>query len=281
AVGTDEASTPNIASSAFSMKLKNARTRTGSLIGGDDHSLYTHQEESLPVDLTLVRLDLLRLNFMMESCPLDSLPDPHFSIVFLFWFNSPVISKAAYLVQCANFVRHCSLGQWSEWMRFNMTTFCLHESYAACATENINARLTKLYLAAALSSRLETILDNKQQQLATYNNNNTKETGIGGGGVGATLWNSDETYEDYYNEVVVNRSGHDCSYSLHIIGCLLHCEITSFLRETYDKLPKLSTMSTTNNNFQQKQQSQQRRNNQATSAPPTVVETSSSLTDKR
>ncbi|CAF4125343.1 unnamed protein product, partial [Adineta steineri] len=219
--------------------FKDTRTRTGSLIGGDDHSLYTHHEESLPVDLTLVRLDLLRLNFMMESCPLDSLPDPHFSIVFLFWFDSPVISKAPYLVQCANF---------------------------------------------ALSSRLETILDNKQKQLATYNNNNTKETGIGEGG--ATLWNSEETYEDYYNEVVVNRSRHDCPYLLHIIGCLLHCEITSFLRETYDKLPKLSTMSTTNNNFQQKQQQQQqqlqqRTNNQATSAPPTVVETSSSLTDKR
>ncbi|CAF1571469.1 unnamed protein product, partial [Adineta steineri] len=126
-------------------------------------------------------------------------------------------SKAAYLVQCANFVRHCSLGQWSEWMRINMTTFCLHESYAA---------------------------------------------------------------------LVVNRSGHDCPYSLRIIGCLLHCEITSFSRETDDKLPKLSTMSTTNNKFrqkqqQQKQQPQQRTNNPATSAPPTVVEISSSLTDKR
>lgn len=47
-------------------------------MGGDDHSLYTHQEESLYVDLTLVRLGLLRLNFMMESCPPGSLPDPQF-----------------------------------------------------------------------------------------------------------------------------------------------------------------------------------------------------------
>jgi hypothetical protein len=59
--------------------FKDARARTGSLIGGgDDHSLYTHQEESLYVDLTLVRLGLLRLNFMMESCPPGSLPDPQF-----------------------------------------------------------------------------------------------------------------------------------------------------------------------------------------------------------
>ena len=60
------------------IKIKDIRTRTGSLIGGDDHSLYTHQEESLYVDLSLVRLGLLRLNFMMESCPPGSLPDPQF-----------------------------------------------------------------------------------------------------------------------------------------------------------------------------------------------------------
>lgn len=47
-------------------------------MGGDDHSLYTHQEEALYVDLSLVRLGLLRLNFMMESCPPGSLPDPQF-----------------------------------------------------------------------------------------------------------------------------------------------------------------------------------------------------------
>jgi len=63
--------------------------------------------------------------------------------------NSPVISKAAYLVECAHFVRRCSLGQWPEWMRINMTTFRPHESFAVRATGNINARLNKLYQAAA------------------------------------------------------------------------------------------------------------------------------------
>ena len=63
-------------------------TRTGTLIGGDDHSLFTHAEESLYVDLSLVRLGLLRLNFMIESCPPGSLPDPQFlnSILILVRF---------------------------------------------------------------------------------------------------------------------------------------------------------------------------------------------------
>ncbi|CAF1499533.1 unnamed protein product, partial [Adineta ricciae] len=289
-VGIEETSIPNIASSSFSIKLKSARARAGSIMGGDDHSLYTHQEESLYVDLTLVRLGLLRLNFMMESCPPGSLPDPQFlnSILLL---DSPVISKAAYLVECAHFVRRCSLGQWPEWMRINMTTFRPHESYAARTTGNMNARLTKLYQAAAarmfyiwgeaLSSQLENILDNEQQQIAADNANET-----GGGSGGATLWNSDESYEDYYNEAIVNRSGHDCPYSLRVIACLLLYEITSFLRETYETLPKLSSMPSGGGNHrqqqQQYQQQQQRANNQQpTSAPPTLVETSSTLTDKR
>jgi hypothetical protein len=60
-----------------------------------------------------------------------------------------VISKAAYLVECAHFVRRCSLGQWPEWMRINMTTFRPQESFAPRGAGNMNSRLTKLYQAAA------------------------------------------------------------------------------------------------------------------------------------
>ena len=60
------------------INVVDSRARAGSLLAGDDHSLYTHQEESLYVDLSLVRLGLLRLNFLMESCPPGSLPDPQF-----------------------------------------------------------------------------------------------------------------------------------------------------------------------------------------------------------
>ena len=76
---------------------------------------------------------------------------------------------------------------------------------------------------------------------------------------------------------MVNRSGHDCPYSLRMVACLLLYEITSFLRETYDSLPKLSAMPTMGTGYRQTQ----RNNNPMGSAPPTVVETSSTLTDKR
>lgn len=77
---------------------------------------------------------------------------------------------------------------------------------------------------------------------------------------------------------VVNRSGHDCPHSLRMVACLLLYEITSFLRETYDSLPKLSGLPTATPGYRQQQQ---RNNNPMGSAPPTVVETSSTLTEKR
>jgi hypothetical protein len=61
------------------------------------------------------------------------------------------------------------------------------------------------------------------------------------------------------------------------MACLLLYEITSFLRETYDTLPKLSSIHPTGMNFRQ----QQRGNTPGTSVPQTLVETSSTLTDKR
>ena len=137
-----------------------------------------------------------------------------------------MISKAAYLVECAHFVRRCSLGQWPEWMRINMTTFRPQESFAVRTTGNMNARMTKLYQAAAarmfyiwgevshchsqhspgerarehlsdatltylfkskaLSSQLEAILDDEQKQLNLDNSNDAGGGAGGAGGAGAT-----------------------------------------------------------------------------------------------
>jgi hypothetical protein len=80
---------------------------------------------------------------------------------------------------------------------------------------------------------------------------------------------------------IVNRTCHDCPYSLRAIACLVLYEITSFLRETYETLPKLSSIPPAGVNIRQQQQQQQHANNQTTSVPQTLVETSSTLTYKR
>ncbi|CAF3810181.1 unnamed protein product, partial [Didymodactylos carnosus] len=236
-----------------SIKFKN-RLRASS---SDEHTLYTHPEEGLYVDLTLIRFGLLRLNFMMESCPPGSLPDPQFLNTLLV-LEAPVIAKASYLLECAYFVRRCSIGQWPEWMKINLSTFRPHDSFPI-RNGNMNLRMNKLYQAAAarmfyvwgeaLSAQLESILDNEQQNLSTNRSVNPNESEILSNYYQQQqndlqgFWNYDETPDDYYNEAIINRSGRSCSYSLRMVACLLLLEITSFLRESYDSLPKLSSVS--------------------------------------
>ncbi len=66
-------------------KIRETQSTTESLPEINDHNLYVNHEENLYVDLTLVRMGLLRFNFLIESCPPGSLPDPEFlnSILFL------------------------------------------------------------------------------------------------------------------------------------------------------------------------------------------------------
>lgn len=50
-----------------------------------EKAMKTHRENpNIELDLTLIRMGLLRLNFLMESCPPGSLPDPEFLNSFLY-----------------------------------------------------------------------------------------------------------------------------------------------------------------------------------------------------
>lgn len=50
--------------------------------------------------------------------------------------------------------------------------------------------------------------------------------------------------EDFLDEACVNPHGNDCPPALKLIACALLMEITAFLRETYQSLPKTSKLST-------------------------------------
>ncbi|CAF3808214.1 unnamed protein product [Rotaria magnacalcarata] len=180
--------------------------------------------------------ELQKQSIIAEQSPVNNSKrkDPQF-LHNLLVLDAPIISKAAFLIECAHFVRCCSLGQWPVSMRMNAATFRSHETHTGRANGSINVRVNKIYQAAAgrmfyiwgdaLSSQLESILNIELQQNLSTN-----------------LWNKDEIFEDYYNEAIVNRSGHDCPHSLKLLVCLLLYEITLFLRETYETLPKLSSL---------------------------------------
>lgn len=50
--------------------------------------------------------------------------------------------------------------------------------------------------------------------------------------------------EDFLDEACVNPAGNNCPPALKLVACVLLFEITAFLRETYQTLPKASKMST-------------------------------------
>ena len=59
------------------------------LVEDEDEEQQQHSlNNNLYVDLTLVRMGLLRLNFLLKSCPPGTLPDPQFLSTILFLVSS-------------------------------------------------------------------------------------------------------------------------------------------------------------------------------------------------
>lgn len=88
-----------------------------------------------------------------------------------------------------------------------------------------------------LGMRLEEILTNERQTYAQIDAtlaDHEKQN---------ELIQQDEE-EDFFDESSVNPNGTDCPPALKLIACLILYEITAFLRETYQTLPKASKMST-------------------------------------
>lgn len=56
------------------------------------------------------------------------------------------------------------------------------------------------------------------------------------------FWNGDEVFQDFFRSNVGNSHGNECPYALQLIVCLLLFEITSFIRETFQTLPRLPSV---------------------------------------
>lgn len=52
--------------------------------------------------------------------------------------------------------------------------------------------------------------------------------------------------EDFLDEATVNHTGSDCPYALKMVACQLLLEITTFLRETFQYLPKVKPVKVPN-----------------------------------
>ncbi|KAK7491630.1 hypothetical protein BaRGS_00017083 [Batillaria attramentaria] len=205
--------------------------------GGSD--LLMVREKKL-VDKFLVKSGMLRFSFMLECCHPGTFPDPQL-IAGMLDLEAPVVARAAVLLECAHFIHRCNRGDWPSWMKHNLPSFRhtvnalsnrgqpsgyrrnlamqraagrLFYSWA----ENIGLQLEYI-LAKEHADRLSVIDEIKDE-------NRRKE-----------LRTEDEE-EDFLDEASINPRGTDCPYALKMLACLVLVEITTFLRETFQYLPR-------------------------------------------
>lgn len=200
----------------------------------------------IPIDP--VREGMARFSFLLETCAPGSIPDPPLIAALLDLPQAPIVARAALLMECAHFVHLCNRGQWPSWMKQNIPSF--RPSGPALGNRSSLAagarRIHILQRAAgkmfhqwgeALGFRLDDMLTNEtklhdQVNASLVDPEKQKQ-----------LLQQDEE-EDFLDELSVNPRGNDCPPALKLVACILLLEITGFLRETYQTLPKTSRLST-------------------------------------
>uniref|UniRef100_A0A8R1DJA0 UNC80 domain-containing protein n=1 Tax=Caenorhabditis japonica TaxID=281687 RepID=A0A8R1DJA0_CAEJA len=170
-----------------------------------------------------------RFSFLLETARPGTFPDAPL-IAAIMHLKSPVIARAALLLQCANFVSRCNRGQWPEWIRSSHhRTFSLGGALANRGTPSATRRMHSL-----------------QRQAGRYfyqwgvqiGEHLSKVFGLSEPKNKKTL-HMEDAIEDFFDDGIVNdASGERCPIALQFIAVLLLQEITAFLRETFKTIPR-------------------------------------------
>ncbi|CAH1135888.1 unnamed protein product [Ceutorhynchus assimilis] len=185
-----------------------------------------------------------RLSFLLETCPPGSVPDAFLLASVLDLPHSAIVARAAVLLECAYFVHCCNKGQWPSSLKLAFPMFRPSGPLPSRgASHTSTSRRSHIMQRAAgkqfhqwaevIGHRLEEMIaEDKQMELdvATMMSDPDKQR---------ELQIQDEE-EDYLDEASIYTYGSNCPVSLRLIACVLLQEITAFLRETYQNLPKSS-----------------------------------------
>uniref|UniRef100_A0A7I4YUG5 UNC80 domain-containing protein n=1 Tax=Haemonchus contortus TaxID=6289 RepID=A0A7I4YUG5_HAECO len=170
-----------------------------------------------------------RFAFLLETTRPGTFPDPPL-IAALLHLKSPVLARAALLLECCHFVSRCNRGQWPEWIRSSHhRTLSLGGPLANRGTPSGTRRMHSLQRTAGryfyqwaiqIGDQLSRLIDIKE----------SKEKAV---------LKMEDSMEDFFDDAIVNDvSGEKCPPALQLIATLLLYEITSFLRETFRTIPR-------------------------------------------
>ncbi|XP_046830154.1 protein unc-80 homolog isoform X11 [Vespa crabro] len=198
------------------------------------------------VPRTAIYDGMLRFSFLLETCQPGSVPDHHLMAAILDLPYAPVVARACLILECAHLVHQCNKGHWPTWMKLNFPMFRpsvpINNRNASSALRRIHVlqrTAGKLFYqwAEAIGARLEELLieekQNVDQVIAMVSDENKQRDLI-----------IEDEEEDFLDEASINSYGSQCPVALRLVACILLLEITAFLRETYQTLPKSNKLLT-------------------------------------
>ncbi|MCP9264094.1 Protein unc-80 [Dirofilaria immitis] len=174
----------------------------------------------------------------LETCRPGSYPDPPL-LGALLDLKSPVLARATLLLECALFVHRCNKGDWPEWIRSNNP--CQLSGFIGIrGTPSATRRMHMMQRAAArcfydwgcqLGQRIYKIMEANG---AIPNKVPSKKIDLNRRELIIV-----DNLEDFFDEGIVNdESGERCPPAILFLACLLLNEITAFLRETFQTIPR-------------------------------------------
>ncbi|XP_035727928.1 protein unc-80 homolog isoform X9 [Vespa mandarinia] len=198
------------------------------------------------VPRTAIYDGMLRFSFLLETCQPGSVPDHHLMAAILDLPYAPVVARACLILECAHLVHQCNKGHWPTWMKLNFPMFRpsvpINNRNASSALRRIHVlqrTAGKLFYqwAEAIGARLEELLieekQNVDQVIAMVSDENKQRDLI-----------IEDEEEDFLDEASINSYGSQCPVALRLVACILLLEVTAFLRETYQTLPKSNKLLT-------------------------------------
>ncbi|KAM3722777.1 Protein unc-80 [Dirofilaria immitis] len=190
------------------------------------------------INLRGIQEGVRRFSFFLETCRPGSYPDPPL-LGALLDLKSPVLARATLLLECALFVHRCNKGDWPEWIRSNNP--CQLSGFIGIrGTPSATRRMHMMQRAAArcfydwgcqLGQRIYKIMEANG---AIPNKVPSKKIDLNRRELIIV-----DNLEDFFDEGIVNdESGERCPPAILFLACLLLNEITAFLRETFQTIPR-------------------------------------------
>ncbi|CAH0723740.1 unnamed protein product, partial [Brenthis ino] len=177
---------------------------------------------------------LARFSFILDATQPGATPDALFMAALLDLPHTVVVARAAMLLECAHLVHNCNKGQWPYWLKSNMAKNPLSSGPLQLRRQRLAGKLFYQW-AEAIGNRLEEMLNEDRKHIDTVVNLVNDPDGQ------RELLQQDEE-EDFLDEASIRLPGKtlgaECPRALRSVACVLLCEITAFLRETYPALPK-------------------------------------------